>query len=150
MVFRGPLPDRLKRLYIVDSETGCHVWHGQRDRLPGIVLGIGKPMGAHYAAFQDKYGVIPDGQRIDRTCHTRSCVNPEHYKLRPKGFCRHGHKLTPRNRYRPKKRKSQWVCRECSRISYAKHMASLAKRKAELLKWLETEFLEWQREKGAK
>ncbi|MGO8905958.1 MAG: HNH endonuclease signature motif containing protein [Solirubrobacteraceae bacterium] len=62
-----------------DYETPCHaslLWK-DKDGYCRVRVG-GRTHLAHRAAYEERYGEIPDGTELDHLCGYRDCVNPEH------------------------------------------------------------------------
>lgn len=83
---KQPLTDRelagfWQRVAIADSEDGCSLWTGRRDR-DGYgrywVRSRRENMGAHRLALELHSGLIPEGMVICHTCDRPACVNPAH------------------------------------------------------------------------
>lgn len=73
--------------YVVEDRgytTPCWIWqhslqvkgYGQRRYNGAVRL-------AHQVAYEQAYGVIPDGKEVDHLCRQRSCVNPQHLEAVP-------------------------------------------------------------------
>lgn len=69
--------------HIKKTEGGCWVWTGSKSP-----RGYGQWRGkdnklypAHRLAFEEKFGLIPDGLVCDHICHCRECVNPDHIRI---------------------------------------------------------------------
>ena len=74
------LSDRMG--FHTDRTGECWLWTGSKNGSGyGYVCVDGKTKKAHRVAYELAFGPIPVGAQIDHTCHTRSCVNPDH--LRP-------------------------------------------------------------------
>lgn len=73
--------------WVLDSETGCHVWqlyvesngygrvHGRN------AAGRKRPLWAHRVEWETVHGPIPEGMQVDHLCRNRRCVNPAHMEL---------------------------------------------------------------------
>jgi hypothetical protein len=69
--------------YIVDSETGCHLWQrGLTSAGYGWMTVDGKNVLAHRYYYELQKGPIPDGLELDhvrdRGCLHRRCINVDH------------------------------------------------------------------------
>jgi len=65
----------------IDAETGCWIWTGAVDGGYGVHYhAVGRY--AYRFAYCETVGPIPEGYRLRRTCASRLCVNPEHWKRR--------------------------------------------------------------------
>jgi hypothetical protein len=67
----------------VEADTGyttpCWLWRLAKFTSGYGALGIGGRMRpAHRAYYEDRFGPIPDGLRLDHLCRVRCCVNPQH------------------------------------------------------------------------
>lgn len=73
------LPERFTSKYVVDPETGCHVWTAAKTRGGyGKIKFEGRVQYAHRVAFAAFHGEIPDGSTLDHLCRNRACCNPAH------------------------------------------------------------------------
>lgn len=71
-------PDNFKkRVTLVDN---CWLWTGMKTEYGYARLYIKnkKNTRAHKWAYEQLYGVVPDGLVLDHLCRVRHCVNPEH------------------------------------------------------------------------
>ena len=60
----------------VDPIFGCHLWTGRKDKDGyGLLSGWKR---AHIAAWEAKYGAVPEGKRLDHECRRRNCCNTDH------------------------------------------------------------------------
>lgn len=69
-------------------ETGCWVWIGYRckegfARYNVLINGERKKLLVQRIMYELKIGPIPEGFRIYRTCNNITCVNPDHFILKP-------------------------------------------------------------------
>lgn len=113
----------------------CHIWRltPADNGYAYIGLRTHHKMLAHRAAYELKFGPIPDGHVIDHLCRVRACVNPDHLEpvsnaenlRRGRGFrlrngmdhaCIHGHAYTDENTYINPNDDTDIRCRECSRV----------------------------------
>lgn len=93
---RGDIRDRFYSRYVVDSESGCWLWMGNKHKdgygvICGKIDGVryvkaGVNMLAHRASWILHYGDIQDngeyhGTVVMHKCDNPSCVNPEHLML---------------------------------------------------------------------
>ena len=63
----------------VCPDTGCHVWHGQKNRNGYGRIKIGKRrIGAHKVNYLLTFGCYQKGLMLDHKCRNRACVNPLH------------------------------------------------------------------------
>jgi len=65
----------------VEKTSTCWLWVGTGRSGYGRFQINGVKVAAHRFAYELLIGPIPDGLYLDHTCHTPSCVNPDH--LRP-------------------------------------------------------------------
>lgn len=66
--------------FIVDPETGCHVWQGALSDSGYAIVGTNRD-GAFRAAravFQRDKGPLLPGEFPDHLCKNRACINPDH------------------------------------------------------------------------
>jgi len=64
-----------------DRTGDCWLWTGSKSSAGyGYINVGGKTLKAHRVAYELAFGTIPSGLHVDHTCHTRSCVNPEHLR----------------------------------------------------------------------
>ena len=62
-----------------DPISGCLNWTGANFRGYGrIGLGSSKVIAAHRAAYERKFGPVPDGNYVCHKCDNARCVNPDH------------------------------------------------------------------------
>lgn len=121
-----------------ETVTGCWLWQGFRDpRGYGRISLGGRPALTHRAAWEAKFGPIPDGVEPDHLCRVTSCWNWDHLELvtrqenilrgdnprlqrerhAARTHCKQGHELTPENtRRRPRDQYERRECRECARL----------------------------------
>jgi hypothetical protein len=90
---RGTPDERFDRKWVLDPDTGCHLWQDH------LVSGYGQfrirrgtQIMAHIYAYERAMGPVPDGMVLDHICHPddgscaggrcthRSCCNPEHVR----------------------------------------------------------------------
>lgn len=65
--------------WVVDPDTGCHVWQGAVTKLGyGLTTRDGRRLYAHRDAYEIVHGPIPKGIVLDHLCRNPSCINPEH------------------------------------------------------------------------
>ncbi len=123
--------------YAPEPNSGCWIWLGYINEGGYGHVRIGtKTHYAHRAAYEKKFGKIPDTLQIDHLCRVRCCINPDHLELvtqrenflRGKGpegangwkggkdartHCIKGHEYTSENTYRAPDGYRE--CRECRR-----------------------------------
>ncbi len=121
----------------------CWEWTGAIDDNYGVAWRNGKKTGAHRAAYEMEYGLIPEGMQVLHRCDNPPCVRPDHLFLgthadnmadrssknrqstgsvhgefqRRKTHCPKGHEYTPENTYYGKQGNG-WQrrkCRKCQR-----------------------------------
>lgn len=132
-----PVKDRIRNNVLVESDTGCWIWAGKKNRqdYASITIG-GKTVAAHRASYEAFVGFIPAGLVIDHLCRTPACVNPEHLEpvtqwenvVRGTGYrfnarkthCLLGHELHGENVYLYKQFRQ---CRKCNRATATRSKA---------------------------
>ena len=68
--------------FVVDEETGCHMWTaGKNDQGYGYFAVKTVMVRAHRFAYERANGPIPEGLVIDHLCEVKACVNPDHLFL---------------------------------------------------------------------
>ncbi len=73
------LPERLDGLSIPEPFSGCVLWIGNVSHGGYGQVNINKRQTyAHRAAYECRYGPIPEGLQLDHLCRTRCCINPAH------------------------------------------------------------------------
>lgn len=107
---------RFENNIALNSTTGCLEWklYLDKDGYGSFRVGT-KKFKSHRLAYLIKHGEIDDSLVIDHKCRNRSCCNPEHLRLVPKGVntienslaasakntvkthCKNGHPLTGDN-----------------------------------------------------
>lgn len=112
--------------YIVDPDTGCHLWQGTTCNGYGQVRLANRTQVAHRYAYEQLVGRIPPRHLIHHTCERKNCINVEHlepvtaaehgkihkgcnWKV-PWKHCRWGHEFTVSNTY---------ICKDGSRLCKA-------------------------------
>lgn len=63
------------------TESGCWIWTGRLLRGYGQTVYKGKNSYAHRHAYEEVYGLIPEGMFVLHKCDTPSCCNPSHLQL---------------------------------------------------------------------
>ena len=75
----APSLDRLHRLSIPVSESGCWIWVASSDRNGYGKVKVNKQnLRAHRWSWELHNGTIPDDMQVLHRCDVPSCVNPEH------------------------------------------------------------------------
>lgn len=71
---------RFRLRYVVDPDSGCHVWLGARDPKGYGVIGTARDgaFKAHRVAYEAKRGPIGEGMKLDHLCRNRPCINADH------------------------------------------------------------------------
>lgn len=63
----------------IEKTNHCWFWRAGRDKQGyGVFWDGEKNVRAHRFAYELWVGLIPEGQIVRHTCHTPSCVNPDH------------------------------------------------------------------------
>lgn len=76
---RGHATAKSGVLYVVDAETGCHIWQrATSEKGYGRIRVGGKTRAAHVEMYERAKGAVPPGLELDHTCNVRLCVNPDH------------------------------------------------------------------------
>lgn len=67
----------------LDPLFGCHLWRGKLDRRDGrALLWRGRtPVAAYLVIWQERFGVVPDGQVLDHLCRRPWCVALHHLEV---------------------------------------------------------------------
>lgn len=112
---RIPVIERLDRLSIPVTESGCRLWLGHcTPEGYGSMKIDGTCRSAHRVAYELYKGPIRPGLTLDHLCRVRACVNPDHLEpvslkeniLRGDGLgainavkthCKRGHEFTISN-----------------------------------------------------
>lgn len=90
---RGTPDERFDRKWVLDPDTGCHIWQDH------LISGYGQfriqrgvQVMAHTYAYERANGPVPDGLILDHICHPddgscpggvcihRQCCNPDHVR----------------------------------------------------------------------
>jgi len=74
---RNTIADIRSRI-VVDDQTGCWVWTGQKSDGYGRVKYRNRFQRVHVLLYREMVGPVPDGLELDHKCRNRSCVNPSH------------------------------------------------------------------------
>ena len=127
----------LRSRVIIDDETGCWIWQGNRTMGRrwvnyGVIPSLNKQV-AHRVSYTVFVGPIPPGKFVCHRCDVGLCINPEHlwtgthqenmqdmvakgranFGVRQsKTHCKHGHEFTPENTFISQGNR---YCRECAR-----------------------------------
>ncbi len=74
------LAEAQRRYPIQESETGCWIWTGKRQRDGyGLVMHGHAFLSAHRVVYEDAIGgYLKASLQLDHTCRNRLCVNPAH------------------------------------------------------------------------
>lgn len=73
------LADRLERLSVPEPNTGCRLYLGCLTPSGyGRFRFAGRVQMAHRAAYELRFGPVPDGLEIDHLCRQRSCLEVRH------------------------------------------------------------------------
>ena len=76
------LEERMERLTVPVTESGCLLWLGHlNSRGYGQIRVNGKKEMAHRVAYEMKNGSIPHGMHVLHRCDTPLCCTPEHLFL---------------------------------------------------------------------
>lgn len=95
----GTPDERFDRKWVLNPNTGCHVWtdHLNRGGYGQFRVKKGFQMSSHKYAYERKYGKVPDDKVLDHTCHPddgscpggecehRKCCNPDHLEVTTRG-----------------------------------------------------------------
>lgn len=137
------IADRLEKHSIPEPNSGCVLWlgHVNGNGYGQISVGKRRKLAAHRAAYEHRFGSVPEGHVLDHLCRVRSCINPEHLEavttrenilrgispsaLRAKQtHCVHGHPLSGDNLRISALGQRQ--CRECNRAAVRRYKAKKA------------------------
>lgn len=70
--------ERLKH-HVVDIKTGCHLWtRAKNNKGYGHFTENKKTISAPKAAYEERFGAVPEGLVIRHLCHNPACINVEH------------------------------------------------------------------------
>ena len=135
-LMESTIPECLAPYPVRADESGCWIWHGQRNNagygMAFRICSCGEGttfMPAHRMAYLMIVGPIPDGLVIDHLCRNPPCVNPAHLEAvtarentirgtspvainAVKTHCIRGHEFTPENTV-PHKSESGKINRRC-------------------------------------
>ena len=76
-----------------EPNTGCHLWEGALSNTGHAVAWLAKErMYAHRLSYRLSGKRIPTTHVLRCQCGIQSCVNPEHWKLIPRGMQKLGTK----------------------------------------------------------
>lgn len=72
-----------KPKFIVDPETGCHLWQRSMRNSDGYgnIRVKNKLYFAHRYYYEQRHGPVPEGLCLDHLCRTPACVNPDHLEV---------------------------------------------------------------------
>jgi len=74
--------ERILKRYIVDPETGCWLWDGnKRNGYGRFKINGDRTRSAHRASYEFHIGEIPEGMVSDHLCRNPSCINPDHLEV---------------------------------------------------------------------
>lgn len=73
-----PLEQRLADKRVVDDDTGCWLWQGDKRNGYGSVWRGGVRCYAHRVAYELTHGPIPAEMHVCHRCDRPACVNPDH------------------------------------------------------------------------
>jgi hypothetical protein len=63
----------------VQKTDTCWLWTASKTRKGyGQFALNGKMVSAHRLSYEDTFGPIPTGLKLDHTCHVKHCVKPQH------------------------------------------------------------------------
>lgn len=79
-----PVLDRVMSK-ISKSISGCWIWTGGHtgNGYPNVKIS-GENIYSYIFLWEEKYGTLNPGMRLDRLCENRSCCNPDHYRIKSK------------------------------------------------------------------
>lgn len=135
--------DRMMRLNVIVSPSGCWEWTGKiADNGYGHTSINGQSHLAHRAFYTSFKGEIGEGLTIDHLCRNRKCVNPDHLEAvshrennlrgpqnpasinHAKTHCVHGHELSGANLHiRRRGSNVSRVCKRCRAEATARYNA---------------------------
>jgi hypothetical protein len=82
----APTPRGDRRKFVVDPETGCHIWIGAvagSGEGYGYLKVNGKAVRAHRYFYELEVGPVPEGKVLHHHCERRRCVNTKHLEPVP-------------------------------------------------------------------
>jgi len=72
----------LTRLKLVNPQTGCEIWIGERNKKGyGVVSNEGHNQVVHRFIWQHFRGPVPDGMQLDHICGVKLCCNLDHLRV---------------------------------------------------------------------
>lgn len=93
------LADRLFDNCIPEPNSGCWIWGGTANPLPGMMINR-KKINVRKEAFEQFVGPLRDPKdKVKMRCGCQVCINPDHMEAIPvfEGFCINGHELNDKN-----------------------------------------------------
>ena len=79
-----PTAERIKNNVLINAETGCWEWQGNKKHGYGHTIigsrvdGTRRSVSAHRLSYEVFKGVIPQGMEVCHKCDNPCCVNPDH------------------------------------------------------------------------
>ena len=67
-----------EKVSIPENPNGCWIWQAGCLKGYGAFSNGKKQIAAHKFAYEQLFGVVPNGMELDHLCRNKRCVNPNH------------------------------------------------------------------------